>query len=111
MKQANLNQKGLSETYDEKSFIKMIRGPFFQLDSRDGLKFDDFAFCAEYDLIEAASAEAMRILIIGKPRSGKSTMAKNLAKKLDLIHINVDNWIAAVYEKIKTYEPPELEEG
>ena len=53
----------------------------------------------------------MRILIIGKPRSGKSTLAKNLAVKLDLVHINVENWIKALLEKIKTYEPPEVEEG
>jgi predicted GTPase len=89
----------------------MMKGPFYQLDSREGLKNDDFAFCADYDLIEAANTQAMRVLVIGKPRSGKSTIARNISKKLDLIHINVDNWIAAVYEKIKTYEPPELEEG
>ena len=29
MKQGNITQKGLSETHEEKSFIKMMRGPFF----------------------------------------------------------------------------------
>jgi hypothetical protein len=28
-----------------------------------------------------------------------------------LIHINFDTWIVALLEKIKNYEPPELEEG
>ena len=72
---------------------------------------DNFLQSAEYDFLEAARAKAMRILIIGKPRSGKSTLAKNLAVKLDLVHINVENWIKALLEKIKTYEPPEVEEG
>ena len=54
----------------------------------------------------------MRILVIGKPRSGKTLLAKNLATKLDLVHINIDNWLAALLNKIKNYEPPEdLEEG
>jgi adenylate/nucleoside-diphosphate kinase len=75
------------------------------------MKNDDFAYCADWDIIDAANTQAMRILIIGKPRSGKSTFAKSLSTKLDLIHINVDNWIATVYEKIKNYEPPELEEN
>jgi hypothetical protein len=29
MKYGNIAQKGLSETYEEKSFIKMMKGPFF----------------------------------------------------------------------------------
>lgn len=37
-------------------------------------------------------------------------MAKNLALKLDLVHINLENWIIALLEKIKNYEPPELAE-
>jgi adenylate kinase family enzyme len=54
----------------------------------------------------------MRILVIGKPRCGKTTFAKNLAMKLDLVHINVENWINDLLAKIKAYEPPEdLEEG
>lgn len=54
----------------------------------------------------------MRILVIGKPRSGKTTLAKNLAQKLDLVHVSVDNWLSALQAKVKSYEPPEdLEEG
>jgi len=63
-------------------------------------------------LIDAAWTSAHRILVIGKPRSGKTTLAKNLCVKLDLVHINVENWINDLLAKIKAYEPPEdLEEG
>ena len=111
-KSGTLVQKGAQETYEEKSFIKMMRGPYFQLDSREGMKEDDFVTCAEQDLIDAANTSAHRILVIGKPRSGKTTLAKNLALKLDLVHINVEIWINSLIEKIKAYEPPEdLEEG
>jgi len=112
LKSGSLVQKGVQETYEEKTFIKMMRGPFFQLDSREGLKEDDFVHCNEQDLIDAATASALRILVIGKPRAGKTTLARNLAQKLDLVHVNVDLWIAGLLERIKAYEPPDdLEEG
>lgn len=64
------------------------------------------------DLINAARTQSLRLLVIGKPRSGKTRLSKNLAAKLDLVHISIDNWLAALQKKIKEYTPPEdLEEG
>ena len=111
MKPVSISQKGLKETYEEKSFIRMMRGPFCQLDSREGLREDNFYTCAEEDLIDAAKTQAMKILVIGKPRSGKTVLSKNLATRLDLVHVSIDNWVGALQAKIKAYEPPELEEG
>ena len=113
MKLQAISQKdGMRETYEDKSFIRQNRGPFCSLDSRTGLKEDDFYTCAQQDLIDAAKQQAMRILVIGKPRSGKSSLAKVLATRLDLVHLSIENWLAALLQKIKTYEPPEdLEEG
>mmetsp|Transcript_9737 Transcript_9737/g.9476 ORF Transcript_9737/g.9476 Transcript_9737/m.9476 type:complete len:279 (-) Transcript_9737:2744-3580(-) len=54
-KPGNVQQKGLSETYEEKSFIKMVKGPYYQLESRLGMHDDDFIFCAEQDIIDAAN--------------------------------------------------------
>ena len=68
---------------------------------------DRLVVSAEQDLIDAATKPAPRILVIGKPRSGKSTLAKNLAVRLDLVHINTENWVLALLEKIKNYEAPE----
>ena len=79
----------------------MMKGPFFQLESAEGLREDDFVFCNESDVISAARTCALRILILGKPRSGKTTLAACLSTKLDLVHINVDNWINALLAKIK----------
>ena len=45
------------------------------------MKDDEFVHCADNDIIEAANALALRILIIGKPRSGKTTLARNIALK------------------------------
>ncbi len=112
MKPGSITQKGLKETYEDKSFVRMMRGPFCSLDSREGLREDDFYTSYEQDLIEAAKTSGLRIMIIGKPRAGKSLLSKNLAQKLDLVHISLDNWLAGLLNKIKTYEPPEdLEEG
>ena len=76
------------------------------------MREDDFYTCAEQDLIDAARTDALRLLVIGKPRSGKTNLAKNLSIKLDLAHVSVDNWLVGLIAKIKAYEPPEdLEEG
>jgi len=47
MEAGSLANKGLSETYEEKTVIKMVKGPFYQLDSKEGIKEDNFVTCAE----------------------------------------------------------------
>jgi hypothetical protein len=47
MKPGHISQKGLKETFEDKSFVKMMRGPFCGLDSREGMRADDFYTCAE----------------------------------------------------------------
>lgn len=74
-----LNTKGVGETYEEKSLIKMMKGPFYQYASLEGIKEDDFVNCNVQDLIDYATAPAPRILLLGKPRSGKTTLAKLMA--------------------------------
>ena len=51
-------------------------------------------------------------MIIGKPRSGKSTLGRELAKSLDLIYIEPKTLIQKILDKVTNYQPPEdLEEG
>lgn len=63
------------------------------------------------DLIEYANRETLKILIIGKPRSGKSTLAQALCKSLDLVRISVDTWIDDFLLRIKDRieNPPDIE--
>lgn len=104
--------KGLNETYEDTSAVKLTRGPFHAIESLAGLKNDDFLTCCYQDIIDAANTEPLRLLVTGKPRSGKSTTCELIAAEFDLVHVNVENWIAALLKKIKEYEPPEdLEEG
>jgi chloramphenicol 3-O-phosphotransferase len=86
-----------------------MKGPFYQLESRVGIPNDDFYRISEQDVLDAANSLPPQILIIGKPRSGKTTIAADLAAKLGIKHINVDNWITALLEKIKNYEAPDLD--
>jgi adenylate kinase family enzyme len=53
----------------------------------------------------------LKVLIIGKPRSGKSTLAQNLAQSLDLVRISVDAWITDFFARVQKRidEPPEVE--
>jgi len=61
----------------------------------------------------------MRVIILAKPRSGKTTLAKQLEKRLNLVRIAADAWIDNLFKRIKDREEnppeeepaPELEEG
>jgi len=53
-----LNTKGVGETYEEKSLIKMMKGPFYKHISKEGIKEDNFLTCAQQDLIDFANAQA-----------------------------------------------------
>jgi polynucleotide 5'-kinase involved in rRNA processing len=74
----HLTSKGIFEKYEEKQFIKAIQGPFYGLTSKDGCIEDDYVNSNMQDLIDYANAEVLRILVLGKPRSGKSTLASKL---------------------------------
>jgi len=52
------------------------------------------------------------LLTIGRPKSGKTTLAKSLAKKYNLIYISVESMIDKVFERTKFFEenPPETDE-
>lgn len=58
-------------------------------------------------------------MILAKPRTGKTTLAKNLEKRLNLVRVATDAWIDNLFKKIKDREEnppeeepvPELEEG
>jgi len=47
IKPGTIAAKGLSETYEEKTFIRMMRGPFCELDSMEGMREDRFVISAE----------------------------------------------------------------
>ena len=60
--------------------MKGRHGPFLHYVSKEeGIREDDLVDSATHDLIDSANDHVMRVLIIGMPRSGKSTLAKQLA--------------------------------
>ena len=69
--------------------------------SKNGIKSDPLN--NELDLIKDSSKLPLSILIIGKSRSGKTTLARNLAAKLDLVHIEVTIILNALFKKIAEY--------
>ena len=109
----SLTSKNLTENFDEKNYLKLMRGPFYNMMSRSGSREDDFANCTMHDLIASANAELLKILLLGKPRSGKTTMAMSMAEKLDLVRISPDIWLEDLFARIKEKEEneePEEEE-
>ena len=103
----------MTENFDEKNYLKLMRGPFYNMMSREGSREDDFITCTTKDLIDSANAELMKVLILGKPRSGKTTMAISMAEKLDLVRISPDIWLEDLFKRIKEKEEneePEPEE-
>lgn len=89
-----------------------MRGPFYNMMSREGSREDNFVNCTTQDLIDSANAELIKVLILGKPRAGKTTLAKALAERLDLVRISPDVWLEDLFARIKDREenPPEEEE-
>jgi len=82
------------ETFDDLPFMKNIGGPFYQLLSESGPNHDDFYKMGRHDLINTANKERLRILVHGKPRSGKTTLAKELEKSLNVLRVSTDVYIA-----------------
>lgn len=110
-KSVGYSQKMVMDAIEDKSNIaKITRGPFYQLESKKGLYEDPVA--SDFDVIDAANQPCLSILILGKPRAGKSTTAQSLSSALDIVHINMERFISAVLKKVEEHEPPEdLEEG
>ena len=93
--------------------MKLMRGPFYNLISREGSREDDFVNCTTRDLIDSANSELIKVLILGKPRSGKTTLAKALAQRLDLVRVSPEVWLEDLFARIKEREenpPEEVEE-
>lgn len=64
------------------------------------------------DVLQYAKLVPLQLLIIGRPKSGKTTLAKALAKKYNLIYISLESMIEKVFERSKFFEenPPEVDE-
>ena len=105
-----LNQKTVDGLSDNNSVSRYLKGPFHYLLSKDHIKEDKLI--STHEIIEAANEKPMILLVIGKPRSGKSWTGKDLSIALDLVHITVEWYLTALEKKIAAYEPPtDLEEG
>jgi len=52
----SLTSKNLTENFDEKNYLKLMRGPFYAMISREGSREDNFVTCPTTDLIDSANA-------------------------------------------------------
>jgi len=54
----------------------------------------------------------LQIIILGRPKAGKSTLAKKIAQKYRLIHISLESTIEKLFERVKFFEenPPEVDD-
>ena len=62
------------------------------------------------DIIDVSVNEVLKVLIIGPPRSGKTTLATELSKSLDLHHIELSSIITRLIAKGKKDEEEEQAE-
>jgi adenylate kinase family enzyme len=60
------------------------------------------------DVLQYTKLVPLQVLIIGRPKSGKTTLAKSIAKKYNLIYISVESAVDKVIERNKFFEenPP-----
>ena len=85
--------------------IELIKGLF---SADDKLPTDP---CSnELDIIAQSNYPTIKILIIGPPRSGKSTLAQEVCKSLDLHHIELDSIVERLLAKGKKSDEEEAED-
>jgi len=90
----------------------MVQGPFFKLLSTQGPINDDPYTMRTNDLCMRVASESLKILLLGLPRSGKTTLAKQLEQKLNVLRISPEVWIEKLFAKVRDLEenPPEAPE-
>lgn len=67
----------------------------------------------EDDIIEYAHQTPLQLLIIGRPKCGKTALAKRLAAKYQIMHVSVENVVNKIFERVKFFEdsPPEVDDN
>lgn len=55
------------------------------------------------DVIQFAKMVPLQLLIIGRPKSGKSTLAKAVAAKYNLVLISVEKMVDKLFERVKFF--------
>lgn len=104
------NKNATQENEVPNTDMERLLKTFKHLVSKRGIIEDNIV--NKNDFIIEANKQALCIVVIGKPRSGKSKVATDLSKSLDLVHVCVKTYINKVLAKVANYEPPEdLEEG
>lgn len=60
------------------------------------------------DIITFTGLVPLQLLILGRPKSGKTTLAKAVSKKYNLVYISVESMIEKLLERSKFFEenPP-----
>lgn len=80
------------------------------ISKNDCLPFDNADPYIE-DIIEYSNQAPLQILVLAKPRIGKSAFCASLAKKMDIFHIDPELSLQKLFKKIKDFEEnPELDE-
>lgn len=64
-------------------------------------------YCNKEDIIAAASLEVIKIVIFGPPRSGRSMLAQEICKALDLHHVELSSIVERLLAKGKKDEDEE----
>lgn len=77
----------------------MIQGPFFKLLSTEGPLTDDPYKMRTHDLCDRVEKESLKILLLGLPRSGKTTLARQLEQRLNVLRVSPEVWIEQLFAK------------
>jgi SpoVK/Ycf46/Vps4 family AAA+-type ATPase len=56
------------------------------------------------DIIKLAKLVPLQLLVLGRPKSGKTTLAKAIAKKYSLVYISIESMVDKIFECSKFFE-------
>ena len=65
------------------------------------------------DVIEYAHQPPLQLLIVGRPKCGKTSLAKRIAAKYQIVHVSLENSVNKIFERVKFFEenPPEMDDN
>lgn len=99
------SREGLDSSSSDQNQAQQIK--LEQFISKTSKIADENMDAIKEDLIDYGKETPFQILVIGEPKTGKSTVSKELALKLDIEYVEIEELLEEAFSRVKQYEAME----